>query len=294
MDRERRLALLRSYLFSFDPPRGVLIRYYLNKAKLDKDSEEEPGNQETSVDSKEFYLTIADAQGEHIRKLNIPNSSGINEVVWDWRCDAPYEMDEETADDDSGFRGGPPQGPIVLPGTYTVTMDLGTQSYSTTVEIKTDPRRSMTDANRMARQEALLSLHILAKPIYEATQAMERLTDYLTETGDLVSQYHEELPEALTTELEGIEGDLSSMRSELRVIGNNARIADDIQASSTLPTSDQLWQIDEAWKAMPGLLEQLNELILDRLPAFNAMLDSEGVRPYPGDAIALPSRHGRR
>ena len=118
--------------------------------------------------------------------MNIPNSSGINEVVWDWRYDAPYEMDEEADDDDSGFRGGPPQGPIVLPGTYTVTMDLGIQSYSTTVEIKADPRRSMTDADRMARQEALLSLHILAKPIYEATQAMERLTDHLKETGELI------------------------------------------------------------------------------------------------------------
>ena len=145
----------------------------------------------------------------------------------------------------------------------------------------------------MARQETLMSLHTLAKPIYEATEAMERLKNQLTEASNLISE-HEELPEALTAELEVIEDGLSSIESELRTVRNNAGIADDIQASSTLPTSDQLWQVDEAWDTMPNLLEQLNELILNRLPTFYQMLDSEGVRPHPGDAIALPSRRGRR
>ena len=122
---------------------------------------------------------------------------------------------------------------------------------------------------------------------------MERLTGQLTDVGDLISE-HDELPETLTAELDAIEDDLSAIQSELRTIRNNAGIADDIQASSTLPTSDQFWQVDEAWDAMPHLLEQLNELILNRLPAFYTMLDSAGVRPRPGDAIALPSRRGRR
>jgi len=138
-----------------------------------------------------------------------------------------------------------------------------------------------------------MSLHTLAKPIYEATEAMERLTGQLTDVGDLISE-HDELPETLTAELDAIEDDLSSIQNELRTVRSNAGIADDIQASSTLPTSDQFWQVDEAWDAMPHLLEQLNELILNRLPAFYTMLDSEGVRPHPGDAIALPSRRGRR
>jgi chromosome segregation ATPase len=145
----------------------------------------------------------------------------------------------------------------------------------------------------MTRQEALMSLHTLAKPIYEATEAMERLAGQLTEASDLISE-HDELPETLTTELEALEDDLSSIQSELGTVRNNAGIAADIQASSTLPTSDQLWQVDEAWDAMPNLLEQLNELILNRLPAFYTMLDSEGVRPHPGDAITLPSRRRRR
>ena len=281
-----------------NPPRGALIRYYVsdyqNESNPAGDSvAQEAENEESAPDSGGFSLTIEDAQGQHVRTLTTPSSDGINEVVWDWRYDAPYEMNEAPNEGGGGFGGGPPQGPIVLPGTYTVTMGVGSQSYSTTVEIKADPRRPMAGPDRIARQEALMSLHTLAKPIYEATEAMERLTSQLTEASDLISE-HDELPEALTTELEAIEADLSAIQSELRTIRNNAGIADDIQASSTLPTSDQLWQVDEAWDAMPDLLEQLNELILNRLPAFYTMLDSEGVRPHPGDAIALPSRRRRR
>jgi hypothetical protein len=281
-----------------NPPRGALIRYYLSDHQSEGDPAgdavaQESENEEPIPDSEGFSLTIENAQGEHVRTLTTPSSAGINEVVWDWRYDAPYEMDEAPNEGGGGFGGGPPQGPIVLPGTYTVTMGVGAQSYSTTVEIKTDPRRTMADADRMARQEVLMSLHTLAKPIYEATEAMERLTGQLTDVGDLISE-HDELPETLTAELDAIEDDLSAIQSELRTIRNNAGIADDIQASSTLPTSDQFWQVDEAWDAMPHLLEQLNELILNRLPAFYTMLDSEGVRPHPGDAIALPSRRGRR
>ena len=181
--------------------------------------------------SSKFLLTLT-----RFWQLSI---SFLNEVVWDWRYDAPYETDEVPNEGGGGFGGGPPQGPIVLPGTYTVALDVGAQSYSTTVEIAADPRRLMTNEDRMARQETLMSLHTLAKPIYEATEAMERLRDQLTEASNLISE-HEELPEALTAELEVIEDDLSSIESELRTVRNNAGIADDIQTSSTLPTSDQL------------------------------------------------------
>ncbi len=282
-----------------NPPRGALIRYYLRDHERDGDPDNDsvarPSENEGPMpDSEDFALTIKDVRGEDVRTLTAPSSAGINEVVWDWRYDAPYELDEVPNEGGGGgFGGGAPQGPIVLPGTYTVNLDVGDQSYSTTVEIVADPRRPMTGADRMARQEVLMSLHTLAKPIYEATEATERLTGQLTEASDLIAE-HDELPETLTTELEAIEDDLSSIQNDLRTARSNAGIANAIQASSTLPTSDQFWQVDQAWDAMPGVLEQLNELILNRLPAFNAMLDSEGVRPNPGMAIALPSRPRRR
>ena len=68
-----------------------------------------------------FVLTITDADGNHIRTLEAPSEAGINEVIWDWRHDPPYEAEEEGSGGGGGggggFRGGgAPDGPIVLPG----------------------------------------------------------------------------------------------------------------------------------------------------------------------------------
>ena len=119
-----------------------------------------------------FGLTITDAQGSHVRTLEAPSEPGINEVVWDWRFDAPYEADGQQGGGGGGgpFGGGTPQGPIALPGVYTVSMDVGGESFSSTIEIQADPRRPMTMADRTARQDALMSLHRLAVPINDATR----------------------------------------------------------------------------------------------------------------------------
>ena len=90
---------------------------------------------------------------------------------------------------------------------------------------------------------------------------------------------------ALQEELEEIDDDLGEVRGW-------ARVASAIQQSSTLPTEDQLWQVDAAWEAAPGHIERLNAIITERMPAFNAMLDEEGVRPDPGEAVAVPRREG--
>ena len=134
-----------------------------------------------------------------------------------------------------------------------------------------------------------MSLHTLAKPIYETTQAAQRLDRQLGEAEELL-EAHEGASEALTAELEAINEELSSIQSELGTVRGNAGGAGAIQGSSTLPTSDQLWRIDQAWEALPGVVERLNRLIETRVPAFNAMLDAEGVRPNPGDAITVPTR----
>ncbi len=70
----------------------------------------------------------------------------------------------------------------------------------------------------------------------------------------------------------------------------NAGVAGAIQGSSTLPTADQLWQVDRAWEVMAELLDPLNELITSRVPALNAQLYAEGVMPKSGEAVVLPAR----
>ena len=313
-----------------NPPRGTLIRYYLRDAweapmaeedgeerSEDGDADEGGGDGPEDEDSGQaadggddaagrsdadsgqssdedaeaaFALTITDAEGNHVRTLEAPAEAGINEVVWDWRFDAPYEADGEQGGGGGGpFGGGMPQGPIALPGAYTVSMDEGGETFSSTVEIQADPRRPMTMADRRARQDALMSLHRLAVPIHEATEAISRLEEQLDGAEELIGGA-DDPPEGIGEELEAIREALEGIEEDVSEARRNAGVANAIQRSSTLPTEDHLWQVDHAWEVMGETVPELNELIRNRVPDLNAQLYAEGVRPDSGDAVEMPER----
>jgi septation ring formation regulator EzrA len=141
----------------------------------------------------------------------------------------------------------------------------------------------------MARQDALMSLHRLATPLNEATLSARKLGEQFNETSTLLEAYDgdtdslSQVLKAMQTELEEISEGLGEARSW-------AGVANAIQGSSTLPTEDQFWQVDAAWDAVPPLIERLNTLITDQVPAVYTEMDAMGIRPSPGDTISVPRR----
>jgi hypothetical protein len=258
-----------------NPPRATPIRYALRD----------------SVEGG-VKVVILNSAGQNVRTLDGPGEPGLNEVLWDWRHDRPYEPARGGAGGRGGGRGGGvPQGPVVLPGTYTARVTVGGQTAEAGFDLVAEPRRPMTVADRAARQDILLSLHELAAPLYEAGQAVQRLTGQMDDAKELLEAF-EGAPESLTTEAAAIRAELEAIGTGLAEVRGWAGVAGDIQASSTLPTADQRWQVDSAWRALPPLMDRLNALITTRVPAFNEALDAEGVRPDPGNALVVPRRRG--
>ncbi|MGB1658825.1 MAG: VPS10 domain-containing protein, partial [Longimicrobiales bacterium] len=259
-----------------NPPRATRLRYYVR---------------DELSDDVDFSVVITDAAGEHVRTFDGPHEPGINEILWDWRYDRPYDPPQGGGGGPGGFGGGAPEGPIVMPGMYTVTVQLDGTTSSETAQIEADPRRSMTMADRRARQDALMSLHRLAGPLNDATQAGRTLDGQLDEASDLLADFEGET-EMLHEELEAIQAELEEIADGLGEARRWTGVAGAIQGSSTLPTEDQLWQIDSAWEAVPPLVERLNALITERVPSFNSSLDAMGVRPSPGERLTVPRRGG--
>jgi photosystem II stability/assembly factor-like uncharacterized protein len=253
-----------------NPEGGAYIRYYL-KDDLSAPTEIAAGSENvggpragspTTSEGNQIRLTIVDQSGEVIRELEGPGEAGIHHVVWDLRYPRPYEVPEGQVRAGGGFRGGAPRGPRVLPGRYTVGMEAAGRTLSTEVEVRLDPRVEISQDDLLARQEALMSVYRLAKPVYQGGVAVRSLTSQL---GD-IRQLLRDSPDVPASEVGSIEG------------------------STTKPTADQQRLLERGWERLPGLIEQLNAIIADRMPALYAQLNDHGVWPSVGEPVEVPRR----
>jgi hypothetical protein len=293
-----------------NPPAGALIRYYLREPLAAADavaadatppatnggprlSGDERGDTRPGSQAK---ITILDATGELVRELEGSGEAGIQQVVWDFRLAPPYERGEGAPGGGGGGGGGgfggPPRGPRVLPGTYTVRLEAGGQSLTGDVVVRGDPRIQISRADLMARQAALMSLYRLSKPAYDATQSVRSLSEQVAAMQELVSDT-DDAPESLATEVDSLRGDLRRLSEELADANRDARLSGAIESATARPTDDQLWQIDRAWERTPKLIDRVNRVIAERLPALQRRLDEYGIRPDPGNTVTIPRRPSR-
>jgi photosystem II stability/assembly factor-like uncharacterized protein len=284
-----------------NPPVGANIRYYLKDKLTEQEaavtaesssngsgpSGQGSDRQRASRNNDEIKarLVIVDSDGNPVRELEGPGDAGIHEVVWDLRLAPPFE----SQGGQGGFFGAP-RGPRVLPGTYSVQLEVG-QTQSVQFQVRGDPRIAISDADRRARQNALMSVHALNKSINQANRTVSRLRGQVSDIQALIKE-HEGAPEALSEDAKLLSERLDTLSRELSQAGRNARVSNAIEGSTTRPTADQLWQIDRAWENVPGLIEQINEIVGNSLPALYRACDENGIRPDPGKPIEVPRKPG--
>ncbi|MDP9193405.1 MAG: glycosyl hydrolase [Acidobacteriota bacterium] len=138
-----------SFFIAPNPPFGAVFTYHLQKelenlrkqrwaqeAKLEKDGGNEPGKIERQIaipyptwdqlraEQRELdpaiVLTVSDDDGNVIRRVTGPVTSGFHRVAWDLRYPppSPIELNPEAPDQFAT----PIQGPLVAPGTYTARL----------------------------------------------------------------------------------------------------------------------------------------------------------------------------
>jgi photosystem II stability/assembly factor-like uncharacterized protein len=283
-----------------NPEDGVHLRYHLpaglettahdrelasREAEGGDETSEMPGDEDVMQEHHGPKLVIRDAEGETVRELEIDAEAGFGQVVWNFRLAA----EEEDSESGGGGFFGPPRGPRVLPGSYTAHLALGESELTTGFAIRLDPRIEVSAADLMQRQEALLTLRDMAAPIREGRQAVRRLGDQLRDVKTLIEEA--EVPEDLVVEVDSLQARVDSIGGDLQGI-STSRLAFGIDGSTTRPTADQLWQIEDAWRQMEEALGLLNEVIGMEMPALYERLNELGVRPDPGDAIEIPRRSG--
>jgi ABC-type transporter Mla subunit MlaD len=144
------------------------------------------------------------------------------------------------------------------------------------------------------RWDAARSVYELVGPLYLANQQADTLNRRLADVKRLVDG-RDDVPDDLVTDLDSLRARVDTLDDELGDVNRDVRrLYSRIEGSSGRPTEDQLRQLDEAWDEAPGLIERLNAIIEDEMPALYRRLDELGIRPDPGELVEVPRPPGRR
>jgi photosystem II stability/assembly factor-like uncharacterized protein len=294
-----------------NPAEGVMLRYYLREALESEqavaampagdgnagdvpDSDGDGGSEDSAIDAaadSPLTLEVLGANGDVIRTLDPVNEAGIQEVVWDFRLDPAYEAE---AGGGGGLRGGagPGAGPRVLPGTYAVRLTVGETTQTVDVQVRLDPRREASRADLVARQDALMRVYELAKPLRDAEQRLDAMTDRMGEIEELLASA--DLDDAtkggLSEDAQAISEEIEEVREALERANHLGRGTSGIANWSGRPSADQLWAIETTWEEIPDVIDRVNGLLTTRLPTFEDRLTEAGVHVSLGGPITVPRR----
>ncbi|MEI6669155.1 MAG: hypothetical protein WCP29_13455 [Acidobacteriota bacterium] len=151
-----------------NPPLGAILYYYLGSAP-----------------TGDITLDIADAAGRVVRHLSsapiapwpdpppavpdywlekpkpMPRAVGTNRVNWNIRYDAPPAFVHNVAQVMGAMEGdtpASPEGPLALPGVYTLTLTVDDKRYTQSVTVRNDPRSPATAADLRAQHDLQMNL----------------------------------------------------------------------------------------------------------------------------------------
>jgi photosystem II stability/assembly factor-like uncharacterized protein len=235
--------------FAPNPPAGAVLTYYVAKA------------------GRNVEIAVRDATGENVRFFHGPARPGLNRVCWDLRRDPPAGPTAESsciaaATTSLGFPRPTSAGPLVSPGKYTVRVTPpGSAALESEVTVLPDPRFPISDADRGARETAVLRSWSLQKQLAAARDTGRAVSTQISAMRDYAKAAGEGGGEALRS-LDRIAGDVNRAQTQIgSASGIAARVQAAIDSYDGSPTEAQLHELDWAWSDARAAVSVLNQAI---------------------------------
>jgi photosystem II stability/assembly factor-like uncharacterized protein len=133
-----------------------------------KGEKEKRGKGKNGKGKKKLYITIYDEAGDTVNNYSAKADTSLYRISWGMNgmgVSYPSYRDRKSTDN-------PPRGRTVLPGRYKIVIKYKNYKDSTFVNIKMDPRSSVTIAQLKAKQEAFDDYF---KIVEKATAAFDQL-----------------------------------------------------------------------------------------------------------------------
>jgi hypothetical protein len=244
-----------------NPPDAALITYYQSKRHI----------------FGKMKLEIVDAQGKLVDTLPPNSRRGISRVEWPMRLKAPHVPPAAAA----AFEAS--QGPRVMPGTYTVKMTRGKETYSTQLVVELDPRAKFTMEDRKLEFDSAMRLHRLLGEMSFDVDRINGVHAALMERGVKVKG-----DAVFSKRLQELAGKVEAMRKKIVATTEGGAITGEerIREKTTQlygailnyegrPGDYQIVRIDSLKKELDDVVGEFDALVSKELPAVNKTLSQK-------------------
>ncbi|HEY3645882.1 MAG TPA: hypothetical protein VGM16_11145 [Gammaproteobacteria bacterium] len=272
-----------------NPPEGAIFDYWL-------------GNDLTGP----VTLAIYDARGRLVRSyssdappprlktepyftdawLAVPEkldaAAGAHRFIWDLRYPRPPALEYDYSIAAVFEKGGAilPQGPLVLPGNYTVKLSAGGKTLSQPLKVTLDPRVPSQAAKKALPQQIALEQQMdaaLARS-FAAHESLKGLRDNLAALepqlgtdADLLKQVQQ-----LDAKAEQLADTAPKHASLAAINGAIVSLVNEVDDGDRSPPAQYHKSFEEYRKSLDAALQNWDELRLHDLAALNAALTAKG------------------
>jgi photosystem II stability/assembly factor-like uncharacterized protein len=309
-----------SFYAAENPPFGAVVTYYLKdeiRTRKKKRQDEEkrlegeggvvryPPWDELRAEDREdepaIWITVKDATGEVVRRIEGPVTKGFHRVAWDFRFPDSRPTRLEDKPPDNPF-ADPPRGPMVVPGTYEISLSKRVDGISTPLgepqklEAEALGTASLPAADKVALLKFQQETGALQRAVLGCLRAVEETKTRL----DYVARAALQSPRAdaaLLDEARALEDRLHAIdvalsgdetirsRSESTPPAIADRVDDVVSGhwtSTSAPTETHREAYRIAGDQLEPVLQDLRRLLAEDLPALEAKLDAAGAPWTPG------------
>jgi photosystem II stability/assembly factor-like uncharacterized protein len=248
-----------------NPVDGAAITYYQKKRHI----------------FGKMKIEIFDPSGKLVDTVPANSRRGLTRVVWQMRLKAPRVPPA------ASVAGEATAGPRVLPGTYTVKMTRGAETYTTQLVIGLDPRAKFTVADRKLQFDASMRVYKLLEDMSFTVDQINTVRDGLAGTaGGLgaddplrkqVAQLADEVDALRKKIVATKEG--GAVTGEERIREKTTQLYGTITSYEGRPGDYQIARIDSLKHELDDVANAFNALAAKELLGVNDALSKKKMAP---------------
>ena len=275
-----------------NPPRGVIITYYLQEKPTEPISLtilDGAGNEVKTFKSK---VEKEEKEGEKKQKtkeeekgtLYLPANAGMNRFIWNYRY---ADGQKVTGKDISAIL---PAGPLAMPGNYELRLQVGEETVRSTFELLKDPRLTTSDQELQAQFDLLVAIRNNISKVNRAINRIRDLKKQADEWSNRVANHAQK--EAISSAASKLKETLTDIEKTLILpnpkkpfdawasapLGTKLEALSHVVASADFAPTQPSYQVfDKLSAAVGDSLNALQAVLDGDVAAFNALIKEAAV-----------------